>query len=228
MTRSGRDDFRAELLSRVPERYSPLLHLTLPTALGLALAAASLASLSALHPAQLLLVPLFLVVANAAEWAVHKHILHRRIRGLEFLYRRHTPQHHAVYVPEALAIRSAREVRLVLLPAFSVVGLQLAQLGIGLLLARLGSPSAGALWVATASLYLIAYEWLHLACHLPEESAVGRLRLVRALRHHHGIHHAPALMHDWNFNVTAPLWDVIRRTEWRERSAASPPALAHF
>ena len=36
--------------------------------------------------------------------------------------------------------------------------------------------------------------------------------IIRRLRRHHAIHHAPFLMQRFNFNVTVPLWDVVRRT----------------
>jgi sterol desaturase/sphingolipid hydroxylase (fatty acid hydroxylase superfamily) len=42
---------------------------------------------------------------------------------------------------------------------------------------------------------------------------------VRALRRHHAVHHDPELMQRWNFNVTVPLWDLVRGTIHR----AGPP-----
>ncbi len=60
--------------------------------------------------------------------------------------------------------------------------------------------------------YVVSYEWMHLSYHLPPESFVGRLALVRFMRRHHAIHHDPRIMQKWNFNVSVPLWDVVRRT----------------
>ena len=63
--------------------------------------------------------------------------------------------------------------------------------------------------------YVLSYEALHLAYHLPERSLVGRLRVIRILRQHHRTHHRLALSQCWNFNVTLPLWDVLMGTRWR-------------
>ncbi|WP_437298030.1 hypothetical protein [Sorangium sp. So ce426] len=35
------------------------------------------------------------------------------------------------------------------------------------------------------------------------------------LRRHHAAHHRPSLMRQWNFNVTFPLWDLVRETYYR-------------
>ena len=63
--------------------------------------------------------------------------------------------------------------------------------------------------------YVVSYEWLHLSYHLPPESFIGRLWLVRVLKKHHATHHDPQLMQKWNFNVTIPLWDLVRGTIYR-------------
>ena len=76
-------------------------------------------------------------------------------------------------------------------------------------------------WVASVVLYVLTYEWLHLAYHLPADGAVGRLRATRWLRRHHQRHHHPPLMQRWNFNVTLPLWDHVRGTVWHARTATS-------
>ena len=79
--------------------------------------------------------------------------------------------------------------------------------------------------MATAVAYVLSYEWLHLAHHLPAEGAIGRLRVARWARRHHQRHHEPHLMHRWNFNVTVPLWDRVRGTVWSPVvNAAHAPA----
>jgi sterol desaturase/sphingolipid hydroxylase (fatty acid hydroxylase superfamily) len=67
-------------------------------------------------------------------------------------------------------------------------------------------------------LYVLSYEWLHLAYHLPQDTVLGRNPLVRVLARHHARHHDPRLMQKWNFNVTVPLWDWVRGTIWRPPS----------
>ena len=86
-------------------------------------------------------------------------------------------------------------------------------------------------WVASVVLYVLSYEWLHLAYHLPQDRWLARTALVRTLRRHHQLHHAPHLMHRWNFNVTVPLWDWVRGTVYQApapgpRAAPQPTGAA--
>jgi Fatty acid hydroxylase superfamily len=222
MTKDGRFEVRADLMSRVPRWYSPTLHLLAPALAGLAAIAWSLSRIEGIRAWELGLVPLFLVASNALEWHAHRDLLHRRTWPLEELYVRHTPQHHAVFVSEDMYIREWREVKLVLLPAWGVLAIVVSGLPIALLFALAGLPNVARLWVATIVGYVLLYEWLHLAYHLPAEGPIGRLRVTRWLRRHHQRHHAPQLMQRWNFNVTIPLWDHVRGTVWRPEEVPSP------
>ena len=220
MTHASRAEFRQELLARVPRRYSPTSHLVLPPLAAFAIAALALSSIQDLRLWQLAFVPAFLVLGNALEWHAHRGLLHRRTRFLETLYVHHTPQHHALYVSDAMAIGSARELRFVLLPAYGILGILAATSPIVLLFFAIRQPNLAALWVASAVVYLVSYEWLHLAYHLPESSWIGRLPVIQRLRRHHQLHHSPVLMQRWNFNVTVPLWDVVRGTAYAAPSSA--------
>jgi len=205
MTQEARSELRADLLSRIPRWYSPWLHLAFPAVVGVAIAAFALTRIEALRSWQIALVPLFLVLANAIEWHSHRGLLHRRTRPLEQLYVRHTPQHHAIYVAEDMFIRDWRELKLILLPAWGILAILAASSPVAIVLFALGERNVAALWVATVVVYVLSYEWLHLAYHLPADGLIGRLRVTRWLRRHHQRHHAPNLMQRWNFNVTVPL-----------------------
>ncbi len=224
MTQSSRDELRRDLLSRVPRWYSPWLHLAVPAVTGLAIVAFALGRVRHLEAWQLALVPLFVLVGNAVEWHAHRDLLHRRTWPLQVLYVRHTPQHHAIYVADDMFIRSWRELRFVLLPAYGVAGIVVVTSPLTAAFWLAGQPNVAALWVATVVLYVLTYEWLHLAYHLPADGLVGRLAVTRWLRRHHQRHHNPALMQRWNFNVTLPLWDHLRGTVWRPEEA--PPHAA--
>lgn len=222
MTEASRAELRAELLSRLPRWYSPWAHLVFPALAGLAIALFALSRIEELEAWQLAFVPVFLAFGNAVEWHAHRGLLHRRTRFLEVLYVRHTPQHHAVYVSGDMAIRCTRELKLILLPAYGVLAILAVTSPLTFALAWLGQPNLAALWVATVVAYVLSYEWLHLAYHLPESSGLGGLRFVKALRAHHQQHHAPHLMSRWNFNVTLPLWDHLKGTVYRRPAGASP------
>jgi hypothetical protein len=224
MTDASREELRADLAGRIPGWYSPWMHLAFPTAAGAAIALFALSRVEGLTAWQVAFVPVFLLFGNAVEWHAHRGLLHRRVRLLEVLYVRHTPQHHAIFVAGDMALRSARELKLILLPAYGILAILAVTSPITFFLVWIGQPNLAALWVASAVFYLLAYEWLHLAYHLPAESRVGRTRLVRTLRRHHELHHATHLMHRWNFNVTFPLWDWVRGTVYRPADA--PAVLA--
>jgi sterol desaturase/sphingolipid hydroxylase (fatty acid hydroxylase superfamily) len=40
--------------------------------------------------------------------------------------------------------------------------------------------------------------------------------LIRVLKRHHQTHHNLALMNDYNFNITFPIWDGIMGTAYRQ------------
>ena len=144
------------------------------------------------------------------------------------LYERHTPVHHKIYQYDSMAMRSNREFRLVLIPAAGVASRGRHHGARSPTRSRACStPNCGWLALATSAVYVVAYELSHLAYHLPEDSFIGRLPLVRVLREHHRRHHHPALMQKWNFNVTVPLFDWIHGTlaptESRSADAVTAP-----
>jgi hypothetical protein len=225
VTQASRDDLRRDLLARIPRWYSPWLHLAIPALSGLAIVALAIGRIHELRAWQLAFVPLFVAVGNAVEWHAHRDLLHRRTWPLEQLYFRHTPQHHAIYVSEDMHLRDWRELRFVLLPAYGVVGLVAVTSPITAALWLAGQPNLAALWVATVVLYILTYEWLHLAYHMPADGLVGRLSVTKWLRRHHQRHHHPPLMQRWNFNVTLPLWDIVRGTVWHAPAADTQGAI---
>jgi hypothetical protein len=219
MTRDARSELRADLLAQVPRWYSPWVHVLVPAVGGLAIIAFTLSRIHGLRGFELAFVPLFFVVSNAIEWHAHRDLLHRRTWPLGLLYQRHTPQHHAIFVTEDMFIRDWRELKFVLLPAWSVLTLPVVASPPAILLWLAGAPNVAALWIATVVAYVLLYEWFHLAYHLPAEGRIGRLRVTNWLRRHHQRHHSPQLMQRWNFNVTVPLWDHVRGTVWRPGDA---------
>ncbi|MCU1277056.1 MAG: Sterol desaturase [bacterium] len=213
---SRRDELRARLVAEIPRWYRPWLHLAVPSLVGLAIIVASVLLVRQLRPLELLAIPATFLVLNAGEWRIHRDMLHRRTPPLSVLYDRHTPQHHMIFVTDDMAIRSTREFYLVLIPAYGIVAAAFGALPIpATLWLALGLRNPALLFMATTMAYVVAYEWMHLSYHAPAQSFVGRLKMIARLRRHHAVHHAPELMQTWNFNVTIPLWDWIRRTIYR-------------
>jgi hypothetical protein len=232
-----REDRRAAIVAGIPTSYNPTLHLLIPSVLGLGTMIGAASRIHALRPLELIAVPITLIAALCFEWHAHKDILHRRMPGLSLLYERHELNHHVIYTDRDMAMRSRRELFLILMPAYAIVLVFLALvLPMAFVLERLLGTNVAMLVVVTSMFFFLSYEWMHLAYHLPVGHPIGRLPGIARLREHHRRHHTPRLMNRWNFNVTVPLFDWIHRSVWsperearararrrrgRERAAAS-------
>src|SRR5260221_13829904 len=73
-------------------------------------------------PRELLAVPITFVLVNAAEWQLHRYVLHRRVPLLHLLYERHALHHHVAFHHDTMAAPSPREWRWVLFPAPAFLG----------------------------------------------------------------------------------------------------------
>src|SRR3954463_10933437 len=138
---SKRDQVRAAANAEIPVGYSPWFHLFFPTTCAAIIVAACIWLVRDFHAWQLGLIPVALVVINAAEWFIHKHLLHHRTPGFTILYDRHTPMHHVVFQTDDMAIRSWRELRMVLIPPFGIFGVLFAALPFYGAFALVGQPN---------------------------------------------------------------------------------------
>ncbi|MEZ4311818.1 MAG: hypothetical protein R3F14_27625 [Polyangiaceae bacterium] len=209
-----REAARDRILATIPESYSPAAHFLIPGAMGMGVLAGAVWLLHGVQPLEWLTIPITLFLGFGLEWRVHKSVLHEKQPLLGLLYVRHELHHHVIYTYDDMTMRSNREWRLVLMPAYAIV---LVFLGVVPLVAALWhfvSVNVAMLHLATSMVFFLAYEWMHLAYHLPEEHPIGRLSVIRALRELHRRHHDPKLMKRWNFNVTIPVFDWIHRSAW--------------
>ncbi|MDB4997871.1 MAG: Sterol desaturase [Myxococcaceae bacterium] len=212
-TAAARERVRALSLAATPRWYNPWLHLGATTGIAVLCLVLGALMLHGVKPLEWLVVPAVFVFANGFEWRAHKDVLHRRLPfPLSDVYDRHTPRHHAVFMTNDMTIRSTREFRMVLMPAVGVAAIVVAISPFALLVSWLFGANAGWLVLVSGGVYMVTYELTHLAYHLPPGSFIGRLSLVRVLRHHHARHHDPRLMNKWNFNVTFPLFDLVHGT----------------
>jgi hypothetical protein len=228
LTRPERYQLRDAFMARAPA-HGALLFIGATTVFGVAVITGAAFLLRGVGWRELAWAVSLLIVFNAAEWWLHRGPLHHRVAALDVLYHQHTRRHHRVFVADDMAVRTWDELVLVLLPPWAIVAL------FGLV-----SPFIAALWflfpanhnpaavfAMTSMAYVVAYEWFHLIWHLPDESVLGRFRIVRSLRTRHTTHHDPRLMMRWNFNVTVPLWDLLLGTAARDRAAARSPRRRH-
>jgi hypothetical protein len=206
--------FRAEhRAEHIGPRYNGWLHFA-TTSLG-SLIVIGFAISRVSHPRwwELACVPAFFLIANLGEYFGHRGPMHHRRPGLLIIFERHTLQHHMFYRHDAMAAESPQDFQMVLFPPvmllFFLGGLAAP---IGLLFGFIGTPNLGWLFAATGVGYFLTYEWLHWSYHQREDSFVGQIALVRALRRHHTVHHDLARMTSCNFNITFPIGDALMGT----------------
>src|SRR5688572_21037436 len=94
----ARERMRAVELEALGRRYSPLVHWLAPIVVGSVVAGYALATLDQVSGAEWLAIPVTFLLANAAEWRIHRDLLHRPSKLIPWLYERHTLMHHRVFV----------------------------------------------------------------------------------------------------------------------------------
>jgi sterol desaturase/sphingolipid hydroxylase (fatty acid hydroxylase superfamily) len=219
-TEEARERRRDAIVANIPAWYNPAIHLAIPTAFGLALMIAAALQLHDLRWLDLLAIPITLFASFGVEWLAHKDVLHKRRPLLSLLYVRHELMHHVIFTYENMAMRSSRELWLILMPAYAIVLVFAMVLPVALVVAHFFGVNTALLMVITSMAFFLSYEWLHMAYHMPDDSLIGRIPIIRRLREQHRRHHDPRLMKRWNFNVTFPVFDAILGTRWSpEREA---------
>jgi len=202
--------------ARIPKHYSGPVHLATIIGFSILVAAASLALLDKVKPAEWLTVPLTFLYCNLAEYLGHRGPMHKKTRFLAGIFRRHTVEHHAFFTDEAISFDSSRDYRAVLFPPILLVFFfGFFAVPVGAVLYFLVSPNVCFLFVFTAILYYLNYELFHFSYHVEPQSRLGRLPLIRRLRRNHVVHHDRALMTRYNFNITYPICDRLFGTFYR-------------
>jgi Fatty acid hydroxylase superfamily len=208
----------------IPAGYSPGWHAarTLALALGICLVGVYLARGSA--AGDWLFLPVFLVAFNALEWAVHGGPMHHP-RTPRLLYHNHTLIHHRAFHHDQMAIADPRELGLIMMPWYTMLGLFVIASPVALAAGLLrGAGVAGVFYIAAVA-YFLLYETLHALYHMPP-ALLRRLhlagRLFTAMQAHHTHHHRLDRMTFVNFNVTFPLMDWLLGTKERDGDPVVP------
>lgn len=205
--RAYREDYRTEVIG---PSYRGWLHLATITAICVSAVGLALGWVAELGWADLWVLPVAWALANLVEYAVHRGPMHHLNLGFGRLYKRHTSQHHRFFSRELMAIDGARDFHVTLFPAWmSLFFVGLIGAPLALLVYWLAGPDLGLLFYGAIVLYYLFYEWVHLGAHMPADSLLGRLPIIRFARSHHGLHHDPAKMRRANFNFAFPLGDWL-------------------
>ncbi len=184
----------------------------------------------AARPADLWVVPAYLVLANLVEYAAHRLLMHRPLWPRAF-YRGHTLGHHRAFHHDSMEIGAWLELELVMMPWFSLAFFFAAVAPAVAIVARVFGRGAAGLFLLTAVGTFVLYEGLHALYHFPLP-ALRRLRVLdnrafRFLYEHHRHHHRLPRMRWTNFNISLPLADccfatVETEAAWQASREARP------
>jgi hypothetical protein len=199
--------FRADFRARIARAYSGWGHVALIAAIGLA--AIWLCARQIAHPAwsAWLVVPAAFCIANAFEWWIHRYVMHRPVRGLMGIYRRHTLAHHQFFTDLEPSLDNSRDFRIVFFPPYALVAFIALSIPPAAVLIWAGAPNAGWLLLITNVALYLNYELFHYCCHIKDDRIVRHVPLVNSIRRHHIAHHNTAIMMQRNFNLTYPIAD---------------------
>ena len=205
--------FRQRYRADINPRYSGWLHGGFVFGVGGALMLYCFSRIESLTLWQLLLIPAALLFTNVGEYIAHKELGHKKRALGKLFYKRHTGDHHTFFTHEDYQISSSRDLRVVLFPAFLLVAVTLLVAApLGWLSGKMFGMDGGWLFAGSLLLGYLFYEFVHLCDHLPENSRLTRLPLIRQMREHHRLHHDPEYATRVNFNVTFPVTDFLLGT----------------
>ena len=208
--RAFREEYRR---NRLPWFYSGEIHLVFTAAVLFGAIGWHLRMLQAWGWRESLVLAATLLFGNSVEYLLHRYPLHHPYPLLRPGFVIHTLEHHRFYVYGAMEFESFKDFMMVLFPPWAPVLTVILTTAAGVyLVAPLAGASCGHVFAAMGTGELLLYEVLHSLAHCSDDGWAGRLPLVQGIRRHHRLHHDPALMSRYNFNITFPFCDLLLKT----------------
>ncbi|MFN8284864.1 MAG: hypothetical protein U0U67_16695 [Chitinophagales bacterium] len=206
-TEAYRNEYR---VTEISKNYSGKLHFAFTSIWCLVLIAACIYFIHQPTWKELLIIPITFLYINLAEYFGHKGPLHNRKKRLDKVFKRHTLQHHRFFTNDNMQCDSVQDFKVILFPPVLILFFFIAfVVPVGLLFYFLWSVNAALIFVATAFVYFLNYEYLHLAYHLPDTHFIARLPIIKTFKRLHQAYHDPKLMNSKNFNISYPIFDFI-------------------
>ena len=201
--------FRQTYVEGTPSWYHGMYHLTAMLVITVGTLVYCVSKLQNPSLKDWILVPIIALFGNWVEWAAHRYVLHRPVKGLEAIYKRHCTVHHQFFTHHDLGYNGHKEWRALLFPPFAPVGFIIMAIPPALVAGWLISPNAGYMVVITMAAYYLLYEGLHTLSHLDDarHPYLRYIPLINTIRRMHYIHHVLGFMQTRNFNLTFPICD---------------------
>lgn len=211
--------FRERFVEETPDWYHGMYHLGFTVVVTLGTFLVCLFNLESPSVWEwLIVVPIF-VFGNWCEWAGHRWLLHKPVKGLKMVYKRHAGVHHQFFTNHDLSYKGQKEWRALLFPPFAPVAFLLAAAPAALFLWAVWSANAGLIVMLTMAGYFMMYEGLHTTAHLrgPRWDWLKYVPLINTVRYMHIAHHDLGFMQKFNFNLTFPVFDALYGTSTLNR-----------
>ena len=205
--------FRAQYVAKISPYYNGIVHIAVLYGAGIGALWWCWQQLAGVHWEWLVVLPVFLA-GNLIEWAMHTHVMHRRIDvfALRAIYERHTREHHQYFTDNDPTINTVREFRIVFFPWRVLSVLVVGGSVLGYLTSLVINANAGYIVFMTMVAQYLNYETFHFFCHIPENGFVRGMPLVNTIRRHHKAHHNMGIMMKYNMNLTYPIADWFMNT----------------
>lgn len=152
-----------------------------------------------------------IVVASFFEWTLHRYFMHKNVKWFSYPFKSHALVHHQLFKADHTYHVHKKEDEAEIPMAWwngpaIIFGCCLPFIAGSLILGHWWMLLGG---FVSATLYYIAYEYMHFCMHKPRERSVERNGIFFRLNGHHLLHHR--YMHK-NFNVVLPLADALTGT----------------
>lgn len=201
--------FRAEYRPRISPWYSGLAHVLVIAVLGIMTIWYCAGHVVAPRWTDWLVVPAAFIACNLFEWAIHRFVMHRPVKGLMGIYKRHTLAHHQFFTDHEVSFDNARDFRITFFPPYALsVFICMSAAGAWVVSLIWSANAAWLLVCTTAGIYL-NYEFFHWGCHVKDDRIIRHIPLMNTIRRHHIAHHNQAIMMGTNMNLTYPIADWL-------------------
>src|SRR5215211_632200 len=108
--------FRDSYRRQIAPLYNGPLHVALIYAIGFATLWYAVRHIQSPSWAEWMTVPAVFLIGNLFEWFMHRFIMHRPVKGLMGIYKRHTLAHHQFFTDKEPALDDTRDFRIVFFP----------------------------------------------------------------------------------------------------------------
>ena len=201
--------FRADYRERISPWYSGFGHVVVIAAIGLMTIWYCALHIHNPTPLEWVVVPMVFLACNVFEWAMHRYIMHRPVKGLMGIYKRHTLAHHQFFTDHEPTIDTGRDFRITFFPPYALTTFICMSAAAAAVFGALWSANAGWLLVCTTTGMYLNYELFHWGCHVKDDRIVRYIPFMNTIRRHHIAHHNQAIMMGTNMNLTYPIADWL-------------------